>query len=67
MLLGKTRVTAVYLKEDAPRDEAEKIIADGHRLLAKIPSVKGLWIGRPAEKATPSRPTVQLRFLNVML
>lgn len=42
-----------YLKEDAPKDETEQIIADAHNLLAKIPSVKGLWIGRPAEKATP--------------
>ena len=42
-----------YLKADAPRGEAEKIIADAHGLLARIPSVKGLWIGRPAEKATP--------------
>jgi hypothetical protein len=42
-----------YLKADAPKDETEKIIADAHGLLARIPSVKGLWIGRPAEKATP--------------
>ena len=42
-----------YLKEDAPRGEAERIIADAHGLLARIPSVKGLWIGRPAEQATP--------------
>lgn len=43
-----------YLKKDAPKDETEQIIADAHTLLAKIPSVKGLWIGRPAEKATPN-------------
>src|SRR4051794_20929355 len=42
-----------YLKEGAPKGEAESIIADAHALLAKIPSVKGLWIGRPAEKGTP--------------
>lgn len=42
-----------YLKEDAPKDEAEKIIGDAHGLLAKIPAVKGLWIGRPADQATP--------------
>src|SRR5688572_18553573 len=46
-----------YLKEDAPRDEVESIIADGHRLLAKIPSVRGLWIGRPADKSTPRLAT----------
>jgi len=42
-----------YLKQDAPEGEVERIIADAHGLLARIPSVKGLWIGRPAEKATP--------------
>ena len=42
-----------YLREDAPKKEAEMLIADAHRLLAKIPSVRGLWIGRPAEKSTP--------------
>lgn len=42
-----------YLKKDAPRDEAKNIITDAHGLLARIPSVKGLWVGRPAEKDTP--------------
>lgn len=42
-----------YLKKDAPRDEVKNIIVDAHGLLARIPSVKGLWVGRPAEKATP--------------
>jgi hypothetical protein len=42
-----------YLKEDAPKDQVENMIADAHRLLARIPAVKGLWIGRPAEKSTP--------------
>ena len=42
-----------YLKKDAPKDEVDTLIADSHKLLAKIPSVKGLWVGRPAEKSTP--------------
>lgn len=42
-----------FLNPDAPQGESERIITDAHALLAKIPSVKGLWIGRPAEKATP--------------
>jgi hypothetical protein len=42
-----------YLKNDTPKDEAETLIADCHKLLAKIPSVKGLWAGLPAEKSTP--------------
>jgi hypothetical protein len=42
-----------YLKKDAPKDEVEKLIQDSHKLLGKIPTVRGLWAGRPAEKATP--------------
>jgi Stress responsive A/B Barrel Domain len=42
-----------YFRDDAPKDEADTLIADAHRLLAKIPSVRGLWIGRPADQATP--------------
>src|SRR5262245_34013065 len=44
-----------YLKKDAPKDAASTLIADCHELLAKIPSVKGLWAGRPAakDKSTP--------------
>lgn len=41
------------LKKDAGKDAIENVIADSHKLLAKIPSVKGLWAGRPAEKSTP--------------
>lgn len=42
-----------YLKKDAPKNETEASIRDAHDLLAKIPSVRGLWVGRPAEKSTP--------------
>ncbi len=42
-----------YLKKDAPKDTVEKAIADCHTLLAKIPTVRGVWAGRPAEKSTP--------------
>src|SRR5262245_29877233 len=42
-----------YLKKDAPKGEVESLITDTHTLLAKIPSVRKLWVGRPAEKATP--------------
>ena len=42
-----------YLKKDAPEDEVKNIIADAHGLLAKIPSVKGLWVGPPAKQTTP--------------
>lgn len=42
-----------YLKKDAPKDATETMLADCHKLLAKIPSVRGLWAGLPAEKSTP--------------
>jgi hypothetical protein len=42
-----------YLKKDAPKGAVEGLIADAHSLLAKIESVRGLKVGRPAERATP--------------
>ncbi len=42
-----------YLKKDAPKQEVSALIEDSHKLLAKIPSVRGLWVGRPAEQSTP--------------
>jgi hypothetical protein len=48
-----THVVIFYLKPDAPKDAAAGMIADAHQLLAKIPSVRGIKCGRPAEKATP--------------
>jgi hypothetical protein len=41
------------LKKDAPKDEEAQMIADCHEMLAKIPSVRQLRAGRPAEKGTP--------------
>ena len=41
------------LKKDAPKDEASQMIADCHEMLGKIPSVRQLRAGRPAEKGTP--------------
>ena len=41
------------LKKDAPKDEEAQMIADCHAMLGKIPSVKHLRAGRPAEKGTP--------------
>src|SRR5262245_17197003 len=42
-----------YLNKDVPKGTLETLVSDSHKLLAKIPSVRGLWAGRPAEKATP--------------
>ena len=42
-----------YLKKDAPKEEVSALIEDSHKLLGKIPSVRGLWVGRPAKDSTP--------------
>jgi len=40
-----------YLKADAPSGTADQIVADCHAMLAKIPTVKLLRAGKPAEKS----------------
>lgn len=42
-----------YLKKDAPKDTVAKALVDAHELLAKVPTVRKLWVGRPAAKSTP--------------
>jgi hypothetical protein len=42
-----------HLKDGAPKGEVDALVADAHKLLAKISTVRGLWVGRPAEMATP--------------
>jgi hypothetical protein len=44
-----------YLKKDAPKNAAKTIVQDSHKLLRKIPTVRGLWVGPPAakEQSTP--------------
>ncbi len=52
---GRYVHTVIFtLKKDAPKDEESQIIADCHALLGKIPSVRHLSAGRPAEKGTPN-------------
>lgn len=46
-------VVLFSLKKDAPAGEVDALIRDSQQLLGKIPSVRGLWVGRPAEQATP--------------
>src|SRR5437879_10218071 len=41
------------VKKDAPEGAAEGLVHDAHELLSKIPTVRELRCGRPAEKATP--------------
>jgi Stress responsive A/B Barrel Domain len=40
-----------YLKADAPSGAADDIVADCHSMLAKIPTVKLLRAGKPAESS----------------
>src|SRR5262249_51172540 len=42
-----------HVKKDAPAGEAQALIAGAHELLSKIPSVRSLRIGRPADRGTP--------------
>jgi hypothetical protein len=46
-------VVIFRVKKDAPEGEVDALIADCKEMLSKIPSVKGLKVGRPAEKGTP--------------
>src|SRR5436190_8844585 len=46
-------VVIFTLKKDAPSDALPNLIADCHEMLAKVPSVRSLRVGRPAEKGTP--------------
>ena len=46
-------VVIFHLKKDAPSGTAEALIADAFDILAKIPSVRGIQAGKPADKATP--------------
>jgi hypothetical protein len=41
------------LKKDAPADAEANLIADCHEMLEKIPVVRELRVGRPAEKTDP--------------
>jgi hypothetical protein len=53
-LANYVHVVVFTVKKDAPKDAVSSAIADCHELLANIPSVRGLKVGRPAEKATPN-------------
>lgn len=55
-------VVIFRMKKDAPADAVEKAIADCHELLAKIPSVRSVRAGRPAEKGTPDVPKMKYDF-----
>ena len=50
---GYVHVVVFRMKKDTPKDAVEKVIADCHEMLAKIPSVRMVRAGRPADKGTP--------------
>jgi hypothetical protein len=41
-------VVLFWLKDGTPEAKRQRVIDDCHRLLGKIPTVRHLWIGRPA-------------------
>ena len=43
-------------KADAPPEIQQEICADAKRLLAGLPTVRGLGLGPPADTKTPDRP-----------
>src|SRR5947209_12141439 len=53
-----SHVVIFQVKKDAGADAIEGIIADAHAMLTKIPTVRGLKVGRPSEKSKGG-PVVQ--------
>ena len=51
-----------YLKKDAPANEADALIADAQKSLAKIPTVRGIRAGKPA---TQGDFTFRCRYLTL--
>lgn len=48
-----THVVLFTLKKDVNAEQVQTLIADSHEMLEKIPTVRSLKAGRPAEKGTP--------------
>jgi hypothetical protein len=46
-------VVIFRLKKDTPDGEIDAMITDCKEMLSKIPSVKGIKVGRPSDKGTP--------------
>ncbi len=55
------------MKKDAAKDAVESAIADCHKLLAKIPSVRSVRAGRPVAKGTPDVPKMEYDFALLVL
>jgi hypothetical protein len=46
-------IVIITLKKDAPKVAADTMIGDVYKLLAKIPSVRRVQAGKPAEMSSP--------------
>jgi hypothetical protein len=56
-------VVIVYLNSDAPADAADAIVADAHEMLAKVPSVREISVGKPAPKTGYAKTDYQVGLL----
>ena len=50
---GLVHVVVLKLKPDSESKEVQALIDDAYAQLTKIKTVRGLWAGKPASKATP--------------
>src|SRR5207248_1282665 len=50
---GYVHAVTIPLKQDAPTDTADRMVADCHGMLARIPSVRSIKAGQPAAKHSP--------------
>jgi hypothetical protein len=50
---GLVHFVVLKLKADSPPAEAQSVIDDTYKNLAKIKTVRGVWAGRPSSKGSP--------------
>lgn len=54
---GLVHVVVLKLKSDSSSGETQSVIDDTYSQLSKIKTVRGVWAGKPASKATPDAAT----------
>ena len=54
---GLVHVVVLKLKSDSSSGETQSVIDDTYAQLSKIKTVRGVWAGKPASKATPDAVT----------
>ena len=55
---GLAHVVLYDFRPDAPPDAREALCADAQALLSGLPTVRGIWLGTPADTKTTGRPMV---------